>query len=136
LKKWYNEMDIYPEDEILYTMQYQQAILKYVENEYSVKHRRGLVNKLKSLPISNSITSAKASGYCQSSFVSYDLSSHDEKGSTPNNCYGPKDWRCGRLHSFRYKGEYAGTSEGHLTHLKKAGVKVLEECMESVMVWG
>jgi len=31
-------MDINPEDETSYTIQYQEAFLKYVENEYSPKH--------------------------------------------------------------------------------------------------
>jgi hypothetical protein len=39
------------------------------------------------------------------------------------------------LHSFRYDGEYAGTSKGQVIHLKKAGTKVLEEHMKWVMVW-
>jgi hypothetical protein len=44
-----------------------------------------MVNKLESLRISNPIPSAKAYGYCQSSFESYELSSHDEENSTPHN---------------------------------------------------
>ena len=33
-----NGMDINPEDETSYTTQYQEVILKHVENEYSAKH--------------------------------------------------------------------------------------------------
>jgi len=44
-RKWDKEMDIHPEDETSYTTQYQEAFLKYVENEYCAKHRRLLVIK-------------------------------------------------------------------------------------------
>jgi len=37
-RKWDKGMDINPEDETSYTIQYQEAFLKYVENEYSPKH--------------------------------------------------------------------------------------------------
>jgi hypothetical protein len=39
-RKWDKGMDINPEDETSYTTQYQEAFLKYVENEYCAKHRR------------------------------------------------------------------------------------------------
>jgi len=78
-------MDINPEDETLYTTQYQEAFLKYVENEYCTKHRRVLVNKLETVPSSNLIPSAMASGSYQSSFDPYDLSSDDEEYITANN---------------------------------------------------
>jgi len=78
-------MDINPEDETSYTTQYQEAFLKYVENEYCAKHRSVPENKLQSLPTSNRISSATASRSCQSSFDSYDLSSDDEEYLTPNN---------------------------------------------------
>jgi hypothetical protein len=39
-RKWDKGMDINPEDETSYTTQYQNAFLKYVENEYCAKHRR------------------------------------------------------------------------------------------------
>jgi len=38
LGKWDRGMDINPEDETSYTTQYQEAILKYVENAYYAKH--------------------------------------------------------------------------------------------------
>jgi hypothetical protein len=38
-RKWDKAMNINPEDETSYTVQYQEAILKYVENEYCTKHR-------------------------------------------------------------------------------------------------
>jgi hypothetical protein len=44
-RKWDKGMDINPEDETSYTTQYQEAYLKYVENEHCAKHRRALVNK-------------------------------------------------------------------------------------------
>jgi hypothetical protein len=78
-------MDMNPEDETSYTTQYEEAILKYVENEYCAKHRRVPVNKLETVPISNLVPSATASGSYQSSFDTYDLSSDDEEYLTPNN---------------------------------------------------
>jgi len=78
-------MDINPEDEISYTAQYPEAFLKFVENEYCTKHWRVPINKLQSLPSSNPISSATASGSCQSFFDPYDFSSDDEEYWTPNN---------------------------------------------------
>jgi len=78
-------MDIDPEDKISYTTKHQEAFLNYVENACCAKHRRVPVNKLESLPCSNLITSAMASGSCQSSFDPYDLSSDDEEDLTPNH---------------------------------------------------
>jgi len=78
-------MDIDPEDETSYTTQYQEAFLKYVENEYCAKHRRVPVNKLETVRSSNLVCSATASGSYQSSFDAYDLSSDDEEYLTPNN---------------------------------------------------
>jgi len=71
-RKWEKGMDINPEDNTFYTPQYQEAFLKYVENEYCAKHRRVPVNRLQSLPSSNHISSAMASPSCQSSFDPYD----------------------------------------------------------------
>jgi len=78
-------MDINPEDGTSYTTQYQEDFLKYVENEYCAKHRRVPVNKLETVPSSNLVPSAPASGFYQSSFDPYDLSSDDEEYLTPNN---------------------------------------------------
>jgi len=78
-------MDIDPADETSYTTQYQEAFLKYVENEYCAKDRRGPVNELETVPTSNLVPSATASGPYQSSFDPYDLSSDDEEYLTPNN---------------------------------------------------
>jgi len=38
-RQWDKGMDINPEDETSYTTQYQEAFLRYVENEYCAKHR-------------------------------------------------------------------------------------------------
>jgi len=38
-RKWDKGMYINPENETSYTTQYQEAFLKYVENEYCAKHR-------------------------------------------------------------------------------------------------
>jgi len=78
-------MDINRQDETSCTTQYQEAFLKYFENEYCAKNRRVPVNKHESLPSSNLIPSVTASGSCQSSFDPYDLSSDDEEYLTPNN---------------------------------------------------
>jgi hypothetical protein len=66
-----------PEDETSYTTQYQEAFLKYVDNEYCAKHRRVSVNKLETVPSSNLVPSATASESYQSSFDPYDLSNDD-----------------------------------------------------------
>jgi hypothetical protein len=82
---WDAGIDINPEDETSYTTHYQEAFLKYMDNEYCVKHQRVPVNKLQSFPISNHIPAATASQTCQSSFDPYDLSRDDEENLTPNN---------------------------------------------------
>jgi len=84
-KKWHKGMDINAEDETSYTTQYQEAFLKYVENEYCAKHRHVPVNKLETVPTSNLFPSATASGSYQSSFDPYDLSTDDEEYLTTNN---------------------------------------------------
>jgi hypothetical protein len=83
--KWGKGMDINSEDETSYTTQYQEAFLKYVENEYRGKHRRAPVNKHETLPSSNLVLPATASVSYQSSFDPSDLSSDDEEYITPNN---------------------------------------------------
>jgi len=87
-RKWHKGMDINPEDETSYTTHHQEAFLKYVENEYCAKHRCVPVNELETIPSSNLVTSATASGSCQSSFDPYDLSSDDKEYLTPNNVAG------------------------------------------------
>jgi len=84
-RKWDKAMGINSEDETTHTTQYQEAVLKYVENEYCAKHRHVPVKKLQSLLSSSHISSATASRSCQSSCGPYDLSSDDEEYLTPNN---------------------------------------------------
>ena len=60
-RKWDKGMDINPEDETFYTTQFQEAFLKYVENEYCAKHRRLPVNKSENVPNNNLSFSAMAS---------------------------------------------------------------------------
>jgi predicted RNase H-like nuclease len=67
-RKCDKRMDLNPEDETSYTAQYQQAFLKYVENEYCAKHRHVLVSKLEMILSSKLIPSATALGSCQTSF--------------------------------------------------------------------
>jgi len=82
---WDKGMNINPEDETSYTTQYQEAFLKYVENEYCAKHRHVAVDKLETIPSSNLVPSATASGSYQSSFDPYDSSSDDEEYLTPKD---------------------------------------------------
>ena len=91
--KWDKGMDINPEDKSSYTTQYQEAFLMYVENEYCAKHRCVPVNKLETVPSSNLVPSATASGSNQSSFDPYDLSSDVEEYLTPNNVAETKPGR-------------------------------------------
>jgi hypothetical protein len=83
--KWDEGMYINPEDETSYTIQYQDAVLKYVENEYCTKHRRVPVNKFETVPSSNLVPSATASGSYHASIDPYDLSRDDKEYLTPNN---------------------------------------------------
>jgi len=76
-QKWATGMDINPDDETSYTIQYKEAFLYYVENEYCAKHRHVRVNKPDNVPSSNPIHSTSASGSGQSSLDPYDLSSDD-----------------------------------------------------------
>ena len=78
-------MPIHPEDRTSYTTQYQEAFLKYVENEFCAKLQGVPVNKQERFPNSNLIHSAMASWSCQWSFDPSDLSSDDEEYLTPNN---------------------------------------------------
>jgi len=78
-------MDINPEDETSYTIQYHEAFLKYVETEYCAKHRRVPVNEFETVQNSNFVPSAMASGSYHSSLDPYDSSSDNEKYLTPNN---------------------------------------------------
>jgi hypothetical protein len=71
-RKWDNGMDINPEDETSYTTQYEEAFLKYVENEYCATHRHVPVINLDTVPSCNLVPSATASGSYQSSFDPYD----------------------------------------------------------------
>jgi hypothetical protein len=72
-------MDINPEDETFYSTQYPEAFLKYVENEYCVKHRCVPVIILETVWSSYLLPSATASRSYQSSFDQYDWSSNDEE---------------------------------------------------------
>jgi len=84
-RKWDKGMDINHEDEISYSTQYQEAFLRYVENEYCAKHRHVQVNTHESSPSSYLIPCATALGSWQSSFDPYDMSSNDEEYLPPNN---------------------------------------------------
>jgi hypothetical protein len=84
-KKWNKWMDIHPEDETSYTIQFKEAFLKYVENEYCAKHWRLPINKLRSLLSSNVVPSATASQSYQLSFDSYYMCSDNGEYLPPNN---------------------------------------------------
>jgi hypothetical protein len=84
-RKWDKGMDINPEDETSYTTQYQEAFLKYVENEYCAKHRRLLVIKSDNT-LNNNLSSFEiASRSGQSSYDPHDLSSDDDEYLMPIN---------------------------------------------------
>jgi hypothetical protein len=82
---WAKGMDINLEDKTSYTTQYHEAFLKYVETEYCAKHRRVPVNELETVLSSNLVPSATTSGFYQSSFDLYDLSSDEDEYFTPNS---------------------------------------------------
>ena len=84
-RKWDKGMDINPEDETSYTTQYQEALLKYVENEYRPKQRRLSVTKHEKLQSNDFIHSATPFQSGQSLFDPYDLCSGDEEYLTPKN---------------------------------------------------
>jgi len=84
-RHWDKGMDIDPEDKTSYTTQYQEAFLRYVENEYCAKHRCVQVNTFETVLSSNLIPSATGSGSYQSSFDQYDLSTNDEEYLTLDN---------------------------------------------------
>jgi len=77
-------MESNPEVETSYITEYQEVILKDVENEYCAKHRHVPVNKPKCVLSSNLASAVQASRSSQSSIDPYDLSSDDEEYSTPN----------------------------------------------------
>ena len=77
--KWEKALEINSEEEMSYTTQYQEALLKYVENEYCAKHLRLSVTQPKNNQRSNIFPSGNESGFGQSSFHPYDLSSDDDE---------------------------------------------------------
>jgi len=83
--KWDKGMVINPEDVTSYTTHYQEAFLKYVENEYCAKHRGVPVIKRESLPSSNLIPYSMVPGSFQSLFNPYDLASNDDEYLTLND---------------------------------------------------
>ena len=68
-------MDINPEHQASYNTQYQEAFLKYVENEYSAKHIRFSVIEPSRIPSQILFPSAMSSGSGQLSFDPYGWSS-------------------------------------------------------------
>jgi len=83
--KWDKGLGLHPEDNTFYTTQYQDAFLKYVQNENCAKHWRVMVNKPDSVPSNNLVPSATSSGSFQLSFDPHDLWSDNEEYLTPNN---------------------------------------------------
>jgi hypothetical protein len=68
LWKWEKVIDIHPKDEMSYTTEYQEVILKFVANEYRTKHRRMSVIQPVKVQHRNISPSATASGYGELSF--------------------------------------------------------------------
>ena len=82
-RKWDKEIDINPEDETSYTIQYKEAFLKYVENEYHAKHWRVQVNNVEKIMSSDLVPSEMASAAWQLSFDPSDWSSDNEEYLRP-----------------------------------------------------
>jgi len=85
LRMWDKETDIDPEDKSSNTIQYQEAFLKFVQNEYYAKHRHVPVNIHEIVPRSNLIPSGTVLESRQSSCEPTDLSSDDDEYLAPNN---------------------------------------------------
>jgi len=84
-RKWDKGIHINTENETSHIPQYQEAFLKYVENEYCAKHRRLPDTKLEHTPNNNFSSTAMASRSGQSSYDPYDLSSDDNEYWMPTN---------------------------------------------------
>jgi len=82
-RKWQMGIDINPEDQTSYTTQSQEAFLRYVEYEYSAKHRRMSVIIPDNIPGSKPFPSPKACGFGLSSYDPDGFSSNDEEYLTP-----------------------------------------------------
>ena len=95
-RKWDKRMDINPEDEISYATQYQEAFLKWVENDYHAIHRLLPVIQPGSVLSTNPVSSAMPSVSGQSSYDWYDLSSEDEDYLMPKNVARMTPWRSDR----------------------------------------
>jgi len=66
--KWDKGIDINPEDETSNTTQYQEAFLKYVENEYCANHIRVAVIEHEVVPSNTLFPSATDTGSDQFAF--------------------------------------------------------------------
>jgi hypothetical protein len=82
---WGKGIDINPDDDTSYTTIYQDALLNYVENEYSTIHNRFPVSKPEHVPNNNLVFSAVASSSDHSSYDPSDLSSNDEEYLMPRD---------------------------------------------------
>jgi len=90
---WGKAIDINPVDETLYTTQWQEVILMYVENGYCVKHRCLVVSKSESILSNNLFPSAMPSISGQLSYDAYDLSSDDDEYIMPKIVAEMMRWR-------------------------------------------
>jgi len=84
-RKMDNGMDTISEDETSYTTQYQQAVLKNVENEYCPNHRCVPVNQPETIPSSYLVPSTLASESGESSIDPYRLSCDNNEYLPPHN---------------------------------------------------
>jgi len=78
-------MDINPGEETSYTTQYQEAFLKYVENEYCATQRCSPVTEPECVLNHDLIYSAMDPTSGQSFYDPYDMSSDDEEYLMCNN---------------------------------------------------
>jgi hypothetical protein len=78
-RMWDNGMDTNSKDETSCTTQYQEAYLKYLQNEYCAEPLHLPVIKPKRVPTNTLFASGMDSRSVQSCYDLYDLSSHNEE---------------------------------------------------------
>jgi len=87
-RNWNHGKIINPDDETLNTMQYQSALLKFLENQSCAKHWVLSVNKPERVTTKNPFSSTMASWSSQSFLNKYHLSGDDDEYLTSKNVVG------------------------------------------------
>ena len=98
-RKWDKGMDIRPDDEESFTVQYKNAFLKYVEEQYCTKNAPMPVIKMETPSIPGELTSTPRTGPGQFAYDPFELSSDDEYtgSSTSQNPTPGRSNRTARL---------------------------------------